>query len=323
MPNGRERRVGMGRKPGKMLKRIVSLLLILAMALAPCLWGASGRSVHTADTPSAITPDEDDVFFCCISNGEIVLSAAAQRTDAASRDRVKEANRYTNSPLISYTQISPNRTSPRNHKIDTITIHSVQGNESTVERLGALFADPDRRASCNYAIGYDGRIALICPESDRSWCSSSRDNDNRAITVEVSTLAEAPDYLVYPAALEALIDLLTDVGRRNDIPALLFRNDKSLVGQTDVQNTTVHRWFAGTDCPGKDLLEKLPEICRRVNARLEQTGDLNGDGEIGIEDVTRILNMLTVNITSVDADVNSDSSVTVADVTELLDILEV
>lgn len=33
----------------------------------------------------------------------------------------------TNSPLATYTRISPNRSSPRQNKIDTITIHCVVG----------------------------------------------------------------------------------------------------------------------------------------------------------------------------------------------------
>ena len=33
----------------------------------------------------------------------------------------------SNSSLVTYTKISPNRTSPRNHKIDTIRIHCFVG----------------------------------------------------------------------------------------------------------------------------------------------------------------------------------------------------
>ncbi len=90
----------------------------------------------------------------------------------------------SNSPLISYTRISPHRNSPRNHKIDTITIHCVVG-QCAVEPLGELFQT--KEASSNYGIGYDGKIAMYVEEKDRSWCSSSASNDNRAITIECAS----------------------------------------------------------------------------------------------------------------------------------------
>ena len=74
----------------------------------------------------------------------------------------------SNSPLVSYTRISPNKTSPRNHKIDTITIHCVVG-QCSVESLGAVFAPKERQGSSNYGIGKDGRIGMYVEEKDRSW----------------------------------------------------------------------------------------------------------------------------------------------------------
>ena len=91
----------------------------------------------------------------------------------------------SNSPLVVYTKISPNSNNPRNHKIDKITIHHMAGNLS-IESCGAGFADPKRQASSNYAIGSDGRIGMYVEEANRSWCSSSRENDHRAITIEVA-----------------------------------------------------------------------------------------------------------------------------------------
>ena len=92
----------------------------------------------------------------------------------------------SNSPLVSYTKISPNKSSPRNHKIDTVTIHCVVG-QCSVETLGNVFAPTSRQASSNYGIGYDGRIGMYVEEKDRSWCSSNAANDNRAITIEVAS----------------------------------------------------------------------------------------------------------------------------------------
>lgn len=97
----------------------------------------------------------------------------------------------SNSKLISCTLISPNKNSPRNHKIDTITIHCVVG-QCSAERIGEIFKPTSRQASSNYGIGYDGRIGLYVDEADRSWCSSSAANDNRAITIEVASDTKHP-----------------------------------------------------------------------------------------------------------------------------------
>ena len=176
----------------------------------------------------------------------------------------------SNSPLVNFTRISPNRTSPRNHVIDTVTIHCVVG-QLTVESLGAGFATTERRASSNYGIGKDGRIGMYVEEKDRSWCSSSRDNDNRAITIEVASDSKYP-YAVNDAVYKSLINLLVDICKRNDIKKLLWKNDKSLIGQVSKQNMTVHRWFANTECPGEYLYSRYGQIADDVNARLGIVG---------------------------------------------------
>ena len=111
----------------------------------------------------------------------------------------------SNSPLVTYTKISPN-SSPRTVKIDTITIHHMAGNLS-VEACGEVFQNTSRQASSNYGVGSDGRIGLYVDESRRAWTSSNRDNDNRAVTLEVANDGGAPDWHVSDAALEATIEL--------------------------------------------------------------------------------------------------------------------
>ena len=125
----------------------------------------------------------------------------------------------SNSPLVSYTKISPNKTSPRNKKIDTITIHCVVG-QCSVEALGNIFAPTSRQASSNYGVGVDGRIGMYVEEKDRSWCSSSGANDHRAITIEVASDTKHP-YAVNDKAFAALIDLVTDICQRNGIKKLV------------------------------------------------------------------------------------------------------
>ena len=172
----------------------------------------------------------------------------------------------SNSPLVSYTKISPNKTSPRNHKIDTITIHCVVG-QCSVETLGDIFASASRKASSNYGIGADGRIGMYVEEKDRSWCSSSSSNDNRAITIECASDKTHP-YAINDKVYKSLIELLVDICKRNGIPELKWKADKSLIDQPDKQNMTVHRWFANKSCPGDYIYNRLGQIASEVNAKL-------------------------------------------------------
>lgn len=188
----------------------------------------------------------------------------------------------SNSSLVNYTKLSPNRTSPRNHKIDTITIHCTAG-QCRIESLGNLFADPKRRGSSNYGIGYDGKIGMFVEEKNRSWCSGGKDkngkpirvngisggdNDHRAITIEVASDSTHP-YAVTKAAYNSLINLLVDICKRNDIKELKWKGDKNLVGKVDQQNMTVHRWFANKACPGDYLYNRHGQIAKEVNDRLK------------------------------------------------------
>ena len=176
----------------------------------------------------------------------------------------------SNSPLVNYTKISPNKTSPRNHKIDTISIHCAVGQFTAKELLNLNhFIKPDSKngASCNYAIGRDGSIGMGVEEKDRSWCTSNRANDHRAITVEVASDTKHP-YKVTDEAYKALINLLVDVCKRNNIKQLKWKADKSLIGKVDKQNMTVHRWFANKACPGDYLYNRHEKIASEVNSCL-------------------------------------------------------
>lgn len=171
-----------------------------------------------------------------------------------------------NSPLVSYTKISPNRTSPRNHAIDTITIHCVVG-QLSAEAICGCFEGRDVKASCNYGIGTDGRIGLCVEEKDRSWCSSNGANDNRAVTIECACDKTEP-YAINGKVYASLVELCADICRRNGIKELKWKGDKSLIGQVDQQNMTVHRWFANKACPGDYIYNRLGQIAAEVNRRL-------------------------------------------------------
>jgi len=176
----------------------------------------------------------------------------------------------SNSPLVNYTKISPNKSSPRNHKIDTVTIHCVVG-QCSVETLGNVFAPTSRQASSNYGIGYDGRIGMYVEEKDRSWCSSNAANDNRAITIEVASDTKEP-YAVNAKAYAALVDLLVDICKRNGIKELVWSTNKAdRVNHKNGCNMTVHRDYANKSCPGTYLYERHAQIASEVNKRLGST----------------------------------------------------
>lgn len=173
----------------------------------------------------------------------------------------------SNSSLVSYTKISPNKTSPRNHKIDTITIHCVVG-QLSVETLGSIFSKKSKKASCNYGIGSDGRIGMYVEEKDRSWCSSNAANDHRAITIECASDTKHP-YKINDKVYKALIELCVDICKRNDIDELKWKADKKLTGKINQQNMTVHRWFANKSCPGDYIYNRLGQIAKEVNQKLK------------------------------------------------------
>lgn len=176
----------------------------------------------------------------------------------------------SNSSLATYKKISPNRTSPRNHAIDTISIHCAVCQKSAKDIVNLshfVNYDASNGVSCNYAVGNDGSIAMCVEEKDRSWCTSSRENDHRAITIEVASDTKAP-YKVTDKAYKALIELLVDICKRNKIKKLLWKGDKSLIGQVDKQNMTVHRWFANKSCPGDYLYNLHGKIAEEVNKKL-------------------------------------------------------
>ena len=184
----------------------------------------------------------------------------------------------SNSALISYTKLSPNHSGKRTKKIDTITIHCMAG-QLSVESCGALFAQSSRRASSNYGIGNDGRIALYVDEGNRSWCTSSNANDQRAVTIEVASDATHP-YAVNSKAYDALLDLVTDICKRNGIKKLVWSTNKNdRMNHLNGCNMTVHRDYAAKACPGDWLYNRHGEIAAEVNRRLGSGSSTPSTGE--------------------------------------------
>lgn len=185
------------------------------------------------------------------------------------------------SSLVEYVKISPNKTSPRDHAIDTITIHCMAGN-LTIETCANVFAPSSRQASSNYGVGSDGRIGCYVDENDRSWCSSNRANDMRAITIEVANDGNASTgWHVSGVAMSSLIKLVADVCKRNNIKKLVWSDSKDdRINHRNGCNMTVHRDFKNKDCPGAYLMSQMPYIANEVNKLLGVSGGSSVSGVV-------------------------------------------
>lgn len=176
----------------------------------------------------------------------------------------------SNSPLVSYTKLSPNNSGKRTHCIDRITPHCVVG-QASVESLGNIFEKPSRKASCNYGIGEDGRVGMYVEERNRSWCSSSNPNDQRAVTIECASDKTEP-YAFKPVVYDKLVQLCADICKRNGKNKVVWIPDKDkALKYTPASNEmqfTVHRWFANKSCPGAWLMERMQDLTDKVNALL-------------------------------------------------------
>lgn len=176
----------------------------------------------------------------------------------------------SNSPLVSYTKLSPNHSGQRTHAIDRITPHCVVG-QCSVETLGNIFAPTSRQASCQYGIGVDGRVGMYVEEKNRSWCSSSNENDQRAVTIECASDTTHP-YAFKDVVYNKLIELCVDICKRNGKKKLLWLGDKTKTlnynPAADEMVLTVHRWFANKSCPGDWMYSRMGDLASKVTAKL-------------------------------------------------------
>lgn len=177
---------------------------------------------------------------------------------------------YTNSPLVAYTKLSPNHSGQRTHSIDRITPHCVVG-QLSAESICGCFTSTDRQASCNYGIGTDGRVSLCVEEKNRSWCSSSKENDQRAITIECASDKSEP-YAMNDKVYASLIALCVDICQRNGKKKLLWFGDKdktlNYTPAADEMVLSVHRWFANKSCPGTWLYNRMSDLAKQVTDKL-------------------------------------------------------
>lgn len=186
----------------------------------------------------------------------------------------------SNSPLVSYTRLSPNHSGKRTHAIDRITPHCVVG-QVTVQSLGNVFAPASRQASSNYGIGLDGAVGMYVDEGNRSWCSSSNANDQRAVTIECASDTTAP-YAFRPVVYDRLIELCVDICKRNGKTKLIWIGDKTkalaYTPKSGEMLLTVHRWFAAKSCPGDWMYARMGDLAAKVTAQLSGSGSTGGTG---------------------------------------------
>ena len=177
---------------------------------------------------------------------------------------------YTNSSMVAYTKLSPNHSGTRTHSIDRISPHCVVG-QCTAEGLGDWFARSSTQESSNYGIDKNGRVGLYVEEKNRSWCTSSNANDQRAITIECASDTYEP-YAMNNAVYTTLIKLCVDICKRNGKKKLLWFGDKNktlnYTPKSDEMVISVHRWFANKSCPGNWLYARLGDLATQVTKQL-------------------------------------------------------
>lgn len=185
---------------------------------------------------------------------------------------------YTNSSVVAYTKLSPNHSGQRTMAIDRITPHCVVG-QCTAEGLGDWFAKSSTQASSNYGIDKDGRVGLYVEEKNRSWCSSSNANDQRAVTIECASDSAEP-YAFRDVVYRKLIELCTDICRRNGKNKLIWFEDKDKTLNYSPESgemiLTVHRWFADKSCPGNWMYARMGDLAEKVTKKLGGASDSGG-----------------------------------------------
>lgn len=145
-------------------------------------------------------------------------------------------------------------------KISEITIHHCAGVMS-IEQLGALWQRKGRNGSSHYGVS-GSRIGQYVAESDIAWTNSNWNANCRAVTIETSNSAGAPNWPVANASLATLILLVADIAKRNGLHPLVL--GKSL---------TWHSMYTATACPGPYLFSKLQYIADEANKINSQEDD--------------------------------------------------
>ena len=144
------------------------------------------------------------------------------------------------------------------------------------EQCCQYFITGRSNASSNYTIGGDGKIGLCVEEKNRAYTSSSRENDNRAITFEVASTTSKEPFKCTDAAWNSIINLCVDICKRYGKTKMIWIPDKqktlNRAYAANEMRMTVHRWFKQKSCPGEYLYSRMGDIAAQVNAKLAASG---------------------------------------------------
>lgn len=161
----------------------------------------------------------------------------------------------SNSKLVNKTMLTPRNydRGRSGYKIKKITIHHCAGVMS-IENLGNLMKNGARQVSSHYGIGNDGRIGQYVDESNTAWTDGNWVSNCTSVTIETSNNKTGGKWTVGDKALNSLIKLVADIGKRNNLGTLVKG-----------KNVTWHRMYASTTCPGEYLLSKMDYIISEAN----------------------------------------------------------
>ena len=147
------------------------------------------------------------------------------------------------------------------YKLKKITIHHCAGVMS-IEQLGRLMKNGSRQVSSHYGIGNDGRIGQYVDEKNTAWTDGNWVSNCTSVTIETSNNKTGGKWTVGDKALNSLIKLVADIGKRNGFGTLVKG-----------KNVTWHRMYASTTCPGDYLLSKMDYIVNEANKINKNTPD--------------------------------------------------
>lgn len=155
--------------------------------------------------------------------------------------------------------------------IEAITIHHMAG-RLTAKQCGRIFQAKGRYGSSHYGVGYDGSIANYVDEEDTAWTNSNWDSNCKSVTIETSDNDNS--WYVNDITLNALIKLVADIAKRNNLGKLVKG-----------KNLTWHSLVADkgreTTCPGDYLRSKIQYIADEAN-KINGYGSATSDTKVNV-----------------------------------------
>ena len=163
----------------------------------------------------------------------------------------------SNSKLVTYTSISPNKSVGRQgKKIDKIFIHHMAGNLSLSTCASVFRNNP---ASAHYGIDSNGKIGQYVDEANTAWHCSNWNYNLRSIGIELANDGGAKsNWHVSDKAIKSCIKLVADICKRNGIKKINYTGNLN-------GNLCMHCWTASTACPGGYMKTKFKYIATEVN----------------------------------------------------------